>query len=327
MKEVAQQYLDDMLKVSTVSESSNGETKYVLGIYNNRVPVQGLYLKAKKDTPLERVEVKAKKRFSLETDPENYVQEARIIFFQQLEKYLNKYGVPKTEEQEKEMFGYVHNACMNTLSNIARKAKSNVMVYDSKTNTYSIMNLLSLNIEETNEEGDEVISRVEIEATNVIDTLAKESFNEFRIWFNENKSSFLTKRQLEYLEDKEVIQSKHRARINKTISERTYRKYTEDRLIKARIDKVKSKLKSLDNILDSKTIKDFMNNLVKEMKYNEWITDEVYTVSFETCAIITKACKEQEYMASKDNIMEIKKVLYTLYTYFSRVLDRLEECK
>lgn len=325
MKEVVQKYVDEMLKVSTVSESAKGKVEYVLGIYNNRVPINGLYLKAEKGSPLERVERKAKLKFQLECDPENYAQEARVIFFQQLEKYLNKYGVPENEIEENKMFGYIHNACVNRLTNIAREAKSNRAVYDKETNEYNVINLLSINSEDEGEEGEEIISKAEVEIAKVMEEVSRESFSEFKRWFDENKTKFLTKKQISYLENNDIISDSNVARMNKKISERTLKNYTEDRLLKQRIEKVSSKKEVLEYLLQDLKDRQLMYRLVNTIKKENWLIEPLYELSLSTCGMITKACKTKEYECKKECVNEIRKELYRLYSYFSRVLEELEK--
>ena len=275
-----QKYLDDLLEVSTVKEGN----EYVLGYYNNRVPVYGLYLKAKKDSILERVEIMAKGKFKLELDAENYAQEARVVFFEKLKEYLEKYDEPSTEEDVHNMNGLLYKSCQNHMMDIAKLMKSGASICDRGTGEFSIVQLLSLDA------GDDFSQALQGEVEDILNTSSKESFSYFRIWFNENKESILTKKQLAYLEDEQSIMETNRARMNKTISERIYRSYTDESIAKHRISRISSRIDILNKILKSRTDRHLMFEIVQQMKNEPWLIDNVYSLSFKTCTMITEAC-------------------------------------
>lgn len=314
MEQVIQKYIDELLECSTVKDR-NG---YALGRQDG-TPVFGLYLKPVDKTVLHRVEKKAKQKFQLEMDAENYSQEARVIFFRELEEYIKKKGQPNNEQEESNMFGYLYKACDNSLTNLARSSKSNRSVYDYSQNKFSIMQVLSVDDENA-------VIQIEKEIGDKFSENTTEIFCTFRGWFNENKDKILTKKQLEYLQDENTISLSNRARMNKTISDRVYRKYTDDSIIEYRIEKIKYKLKVLHNIvLSSKTDKQLMFRLVNSMKKESWLIDVVYALSFGTCSMITRACKGLEHECNENNVKEIRDELQKLYDYNLSILKGLEK--
>lgn len=311
-----QKYLDSLLEVGTVKEGD----EYVQGYYNNRVPVYGLYLKAKKDTILERVEIMAKGKFKLEADSENYAQEARAVFFEKLGEYLKEHGEPATEKDIDSMNALLYKSCANHMADIAKLMKSGSSICDRETGQFSIVHLLSLDTE------DEFSQALQGEVEEVLNNNSKDSFSHFRLWFNENKHKILTKKQLAYLEDESSVLPNHRARMNKTISERINRKYSDTTITEERIKKIQSKISVLRNILIQAEPRHFMFALVKNMKEESWLVDEVYGLSFDTCKMITNACSDiKKYDCIEGRVNEIRNSLEHLNGYFSTILEGLEK--
>lgn len=311
-----QKYVDELLEVSTVKEGD----EYSLGYYNNGVPVYGLYLKPTRGSVLERIEKKAKVKFQLEDDSENYAQEARTIFFEKLEDYLKK-QTPSNEKEKNNMFGYLYNACNNSLTDLARWSKSNRSVYNEEENEFSIVQLLSINNEDNKN-----LSQLEKEIEDKLTEKKSKSFNYFRIWFNDNKKSILTKKQLAYLEDEQTVDIKNRSKINKTISERIYKNYTEESIAKHKAEEIKRKKKVIEDIIIWTSSNDeFISRIVENMKKENWLLELIYSLSFSTCSLITKACKKQPYSYTKENLIEIREELDRLYSYFLKCLKDLEE--
>lgn len=311
-----QKYIDEFLEVSTVKDGEG----FTLGRYENRVPCYGLYLKPVKGSVLERIEKKARLRFQLEEDVENYSQEARVIFFQKLQEYIELTGYPTNKKEEDYMLGYVYNACNNSLIDLARWSKSNRSVYDEALNEFSIVQLLSL------DNDDSGVTFLEREVEDKLTEIKSKSFSHFRVWFNENKDKILTKKQLAYLEDEYSILPNHRARMNKTISERIYRNYTEESIIKHRIEKVRHRKRVLEDIiLWTKTDRQLVYRIVNNMKTESWLLESMYSLSFSTCSMITEACKGRDYNCKRDCIIEIREELQRLYEYILSVLEGLEK--
>ena len=311
-----QKYIDELLEVSTVKEGDN----FSLGRYEGRVPHYGLYLRPVKNSVLERIEKKARLKFQLEEDAENYSQEARVIFFQKMKEYMVEKGCPTNEKEKNDMFGYLYNACNNSLTNLARWSKSNRSVYDEEANEFSIVQLLSM------DNDNESLPILEKEVEDKLTEINSKSFSYFRIWFNENKDKILTKKQLAYLEDEQSVGLKNRSKINRTISERIYRNYTDESIIKHRISKIKHRKEVLEDvILHSKTDRQLIHKIVNKMKKETWLLESVYSLSFDTCSMVTKACKDIEYDCNSDCAIEIREELQRLYDYISRVLEGLEK--
>lgn len=311
-----QEYIDELLEISTVKDGKD----FSLGRYNDGVPCYGLYLKPVEDSVLERVEKKARLKFQLEEDAENYSQEARAIFFQKMKEYIVGKGCPTNEKEKNDMFGYLYKACSNSLTDLARLSKSNRSVYDEALNKFSIVQLLSL---DNDEEG---VVFLEREIEDKLVEMKSESFSYFRDWFNKNKNKILTKKQLDYLEDEHSILPNHRARMNRIISERIYRNYTDESIIRYRIEKVKHREKVLEElVLSSNTDRQLVFKLINKMKNESWLLDAVYSLSFSTCSMVTKACKDREYDCKRECVIEIRNELQRLYDYTSTVLEGLEK--
>ena len=64
--------VEDMVETCYVKEGD----EYVLGRYQDRVSLNGFYLKAKSGSLLERIQNMAVAKFQLENDAENFKQEA-----------------------------------------------------------------------------------------------------------------------------------------------------------------------------------------------------------------------------------------------------------
>lgn len=310
-----QKYLDDLLEIGTVKEGN----EYVLGYYHNRVPVYGLYLKAKKGSILERVEFMAKGKFKLEADAENYAQEVRAYFFIKLKEHIEKNGEPTTEKEVDNMNGLMYKMCKDHMIDIARGMKSNQLTCDKESGMFSVVQLLSLDA------SDDFSNSLQGEVEDVMQNNSKESFSYFRAWFNENRSKILTKKQLQYLEDENSIMETNRARMNKTISERIYRSYTDESIHKYRIEKISHRIEIIDKIIKSRTDRHLMLELMNAMKHEDWLLEGVYSLSFDTCSMITDACKNNEYECKSECVKEIKTKLYELGSYFSTILERFEK--
>lgn len=311
-----QKYLDNLLEVGTVKE----EDGYVLGYYNNRVPVYGLYLKPKKDSILERVEIMAKGKFKLEADSENYAQEARVVFFEKLGEYLKEHGEPITEKDVDNMNAWLYKTCYNHMANIAILMKSGASVCDRETGEFSIVHLLSLDAD------DDLSNMLQGEVEDTLHNSSKDSFSHFRIWFNENKHKILTKKQLAYLEDENSVDIKNRAKINKTISERINTKYSDTTITEERVKKIKKRKAVLRDILINAQPRHLMCSLVKHMKDEPWLIEEVYGLSFDTCKMITNACSNiRVYECTESGVEEIRKCLESINGYFSTILTGLEK--
>lgn len=315
-KDMIQKYLDDLLEIGTVKEGN----EYVLGYYHNRVPVYGLYLKAKKDSILERVEIMAKGKFKLELDAENYAQEVRAYFFMKLKEYIEKNGEPTTEKEIDNMNALLYKMCRDHMVDIGRSMKNNSLTCDKESGEFSVVRLLSLDSE------DDFSQMLQGEVEDVLNTNSKESFSYFRIWFNENKESILTKKQLAYLEDEQSIMETNRARMNKTISERIYRNYTDESIIKHRVGRIEHRKEILKDIMEwSKTDRQLVYKIVNSMKTESWLLEAMYSLSFDTCKMFTDACKDREYECKVECVEEIRGELQRLYDYLLRVLEGLEK--
>lgn len=310
-----QKYLDSLLEIGTVKEGD----EYVQGYYNNRVPVYGLYLKAKKDTILERVEIMAKGKFKLEADSENYAQEARAVFFEKLGEYLKEHEEPTTEKEIDNMNAWLYKSCYNYMQNLARDTKGTVSSYD-KNEGYLVVNLLSLDLDD----GD-LARTLEKEVEDKLSESKVESYNAFRIWFNENKNKILTKKQLEYLENEfSVPNPSNRAKIRKNIAKRVNEKYNKDSVMQHRFKTLTQKIDTVLYLMESDTDEVLYERVVDTIDKKDWLTEEVYGLSFSTCRTITEA-RKGKFVFTKENAIEIREKIAELYMYFSGVRENLKK--
>ena len=120
----------------------NGE--YSQGTYVDRKPICGVYLEVRKGTLLFDLEIKAKAKFKLEKDPENYCQEVRFHYFKMLDKYIDKFGEPVNKQDELHTKNYIAKGCLNELKNLAKKMKSNTSYYDDEKGEFIIQKLVSI---------------------------------------------------------------------------------------------------------------------------------------------------------------------------------------
>jgi hypothetical protein len=300
-----QKYLDDLLEVSTIKEGD----EYALGYYNNKVATSGLYLKAKKDSILERVEIMAKGKFKLEKDSENYAQEVRTVFFEKLADYLSEHGEPITDREVDNMNGYLYTSCANYMSNVAKAMKSGSSSYDSTTREFTVVELLSLDVDYN--------QALQKDIEESLENYSKESYCAFREWFNDNKKRILTRKQLEYLEDENVVLPNNRAQINKIIAKRVYLNYTDESLVKHKTDELDRKIKILNDIINSKTSNKLIQELKNHLHDELWLVERVYSLSTDTCKVITKAYLKEECdsLHNDSSIEEIKEDLIKFREY------------
>lgn len=192
-------------------------SEYVEGLYVDRKPIHGIYLEPISNTLLSDLEIKAKAKFKLERDSENYCQEVRFHYFKMLDKYIEKFGIPTNEKDELHMKNYVAKGCLNELKNLSKKMKSNISYYDEEKGEFIIQKLISIGSKD--KFGEISLDTLEYDIYNKNINIAN-CCNDFQNWFNKNKSSILTKKQLDYLEDSTVVDYSNKCRIEKNIRKR-----------------------------------------------------------------------------------------------------------
>jgi hypothetical protein len=80
----------------------------------------------------------------------------------------------------------------------------------------------------------------------------EESISFFTEWFNNEKSSFLTKKQLQFIEDDSAVESKNKSSYKKRIYNRTTKAYEEQfKCDNSRINEIRTNIKLIEDILES----------------------------------------------------------------------------
>lgn len=208
---------DKMITTSMVKDKDG----FTYGIYNDRKPIYGYYLKAINKTLLNDIEIMAKSMFKLEKDSENYVQDARIETCLALEKFYNKFGY---EQDEKFIKSWVYKVVKRKLKDNARKCKSNVYTFDNSNNEFFVNKILSF--DELKEEDDGRFEDLECDIFDIYNK--KDISNEFIKWLNNNKNDLLTKKQVNFLDNNEIVSDKgNRSRIKKKIYTKIVKNYGE----------------------------------------------------------------------------------------------------
>lgn len=306
--------IEDMLEVMEI-----GDKERECGRNTDGRTVYGYYIRAKKDTLLEKVENIARGKFKLEKDPENYTQEARIVLHEKIKEYNEREDKEIVGEEGLE--GYLLKSCQNKLTDIARQSKGTSTKYDSSTGEYLIVNFLSL--EATDKDGNYIY---EEEVTKAVDLRKEESYGKFREWFNENKKYILTKKQLEYLKNPNIIDKKNRSKINRNIISRVEKCFSTGKAKGIEVKKIKNRIDIINSILKNTYDENMILELVEKMKTENWLLEEVYTASFKTCKMVSKACKQHIYI-SKDGIIEIKNILHELKEFYEEIIKNKKNIK
>ena len=239
----------DMIEICTVKDGD----EYSPGTYQDKVGVNGLYIKAKKGSLLERVENMAKQKFKLENDPEGYASEARLELWLSIMKFYEKFG----EDYDRKPDGWVHTDVRYKLMDKAKLAKSNVSICDRKTGEYHINKIESFEqkfIEETdkikNQRDEKLLSMLYNEETDA-EFMDTPSTNVFVQWFKENAEFILTKKQLDWLNGDIIIDGMSSVwRIRKNICKKVEKAYSEDKIKTEKIKKLNKYQKSIDYLLD-----------------------------------------------------------------------------
>ena len=125
--------IEDMIELCLIKDE-NSLSGYSLGKYEDRVGLNGFYLKAKKGSLCERVENTFCGKFKLEFDHENYRQEARLQLWLSINKYYEKLGYDDSRKGD----GLIFQNCKYKAMDMAKLAKSNVSICDRSTGKYHI---------------------------------------------------------------------------------------------------------------------------------------------------------------------------------------------
>lgn len=285
----------DMLEIQTIKDD-NG---YSPGTYYNKSGNNGLYLKAEKGSLLEKVEMMAKKKFQLENDAENYMQEARL----ELWLTINKYYEENKDEEGKKPDGWIYTRVQWKMMDMAKLAKSNVSTCDRKTGKYHINKIESYEqkfIEENdklkNQKDEKFLSllhNIPVDAS-AMDNI---SSNPFIQWFNENAEFILTRKQLEWLNGDFILDDvSGQWRLRKNILSKVEKAYNEDRIKEEKLKRLNKYLKYIEYLLDFKDEEDLKLRLLKTSKRKDGaiILDLYRGIDMKYCEVLTKICNSTE---------------------------------
>ena len=300
--------IEDMLELKTIKDP-NGENGYSLGMYDDRVSLNGFYLKAVKGSLLERIETFFCTKFQLENDNENFRQMARLQFWLSVQKYYEKFGFDESVKPD----GFIYTDCKYKAMDIAKLAKSNVSVCDRSTGKYHINKIESYEkkfVEEIDKIRNQKDEKFISELYN--DTEEEEYMNEFRKWLNENMDNILTKKQADYLRGDFIVNDVSSVwRLNKNIAARVEKAYAQSKAREERMKKLNKKLKSIQSVLDFSDEEEFINHIIKLEKNKNSLLVEVYEqLSMEHCKILTDIINTKgQHKASKDFYYNIIAIL------------------
>lgn len=308
-------------KGKTVKE--DGE--YVLGMYVNRIPIYGLYLETEEEF-IKELEIKAKAKFKLENDAENYVQNLRMYYFIVLDKYIEKFGFPTTDKDKRNMEKYISKGCLNKLKDLSRTMKSKISYYDEELQQVIIHNLLSLDKIKESYKDTFYFDSIEYE---IYSKERMANYNAFNEWLNENKHEILTKKQIQYLSDGSVVSDKNKRTIERNILKRLDREYSNLSIEQCKEMVYKNKIKILEEILFSFNNEDFYKNIIKYLDEEDWLLEVLYSMDIEYCKIITNATKGIYNNDTKNTYMISKKILEIIKQYEEKclILEKNKENK
>lgn len=131
--------------------------------------------------------------------------------------------------------------------------------------------------------------------------------NCFSSWFNENKNSFLTKKQLNFLEDNNTVSRSNISRIRKNIHKRAVDACSKEFNLPSTFSSAdfntKYELNAIEEILDS----DEVYNALNKYKDNDFIANILEDISASSRILINKN------IYNSDAIKELRKKLYIEY--------------
>ena len=270
-------------KMKTVKDKD----EYTLGMYVNRIPVFGLYIDGEEDF-IKELEIKAKAKFKLENDSENYAQQVRMYYYVVLDKYIDKFGEPETDKQKKDMVKYVSKGALNKLRDLSRSMKNKICYYDKEKEEVVFHTLTSLNSMLEYTKNEDILDGLDYM---IHSDDAKENYSIFARWFDLNKNDVLTKKQLEYLEDNNTVSSnKNKKAIEQNIVRRIDRRYSDLSIKDCYLMDLNHKKSIVEDILNSEDEKEFFINIVNNLN-EDWLLEQLYSMDMDICKTITNATK------------------------------------
>lgn len=298
--------IENMLECCYIKEGD----EYVLGVYHDRMSLNGFYLRAKRGSLLERVQNFAVKKFQLENDIENYKQEAIFGLWLSINKYYDKFGFDENVKAD----GFLYTDCKYRFMDMAKLAKSNVSVCDRSTGKYHINKIESYEkkfIEDIDKLKNQRDERFLSELYNG-DFTEDEYLNDFRRWLNENMDNILTKKQADYLRGDLIIDDVSGCwRINKNIASRVEKAYAQSKAIEEKVKKLNKQLKAIEYVLDFKDEKDFLDRLVKLNTKNKMnLLVCVYEgLTMDDCKLLTSIINKEDVKVTAEFYYDIIAIL------------------
>ena len=283
--------IENMLECCHIKEND----VYVLGIYSDRIALNGFYLKAKRGSLLERIENMYVTKFQLENDAENFRSQARLELWLSINKYYNKFGFNENVKAD----GFLYTDCKYKAMDMAKLAKSNVSVCDRSTGKYHINKIESYEkkfIEDIDKLKNQRDERFLSELYNG-DFTEDEYLNDFRRWLNENMDNILTKKQADYLRGDLIIDDVSGCwRINKNIASRIEKAYAQSKAIEEKVKKLNKQLKAIEYVLDFKNEEDFLDRLIKlNIKNKMNLLVCIYErLTMDNCKLLTSIINKEE---------------------------------
>ena len=313
--------IEDMLEPCHIKENDI----YVLGIYHDRVALNGFYLKAKKGSLLERVENMFVTKFQLENDVENFRSQARLELWLSINKYYDKFGFDENVKAD----GFLYTDCKYKSMDLAKLAKSNVSVCDRKTGKYHINKIESYEkkfIEDIDKLKNQRDERFLSELYNG-DFTEDEYLNDFRKWLVENMDNILTKKQADYLRGDLIIDDVSGCwRIHKNIATRVEKAYAQSKAKEERMKKLNKQLKAIEYVLDFKDEKDFLDRLIKLNTKNKMnLLVGVYEdLTMEDCKLLTSIINKENVKVDIDFYYDIIAILSYKELKIKMMIEEME---
>lgn len=309
--------IEDMLETRMVKDVTD-ERGYSEGYYNNRVPVYGYYLKAKKGSLLEGLEIYSKSKFKLEKDPENYAQEARLETWLALKDYYENVG--NKNDSEEDVSAWVYKVVTNKLKDLSRKLKSSVSYYDWEKGEYIINDILYL--DKTREDDSEKYLDIIMEIDNIKNS--KKSESEFKIWLNNNKDRILTNRQIGYLDGSIMINNKNESKIKNNIIKRIDNNFHENYIIENKIIKLNNMLDEIKRVSELLSESEISNELMKlDVEGKCYVIDDMLyqNLQFEDCKNLTNVLNGEKV----EDVQFFNRILEILIKKENYLLEKLKK--
>lgn len=292
--------IEDMLEVSTIQDSD----EYVPGVYNSKngaknMGCNGFYLQAVDGSVLKRAEIFTSKKFQLENDYENYIQDARFELWLSIQKYYDKFG----DDYDRKPDGWIYKDLQYKMMDKAKLAKSNVSICDRKTGKYHINTIESFE-QKFIEENDKLKNQKDERFLSMLynipvddEFMEHKSTNKFIQWFKENAEYILTKKQLDWLNGDIIVNDISGIwRLRKNICKKTEKAYSEDTVKSEKISRLNKYLKTITYLLEFKDEEDLKLRLYKMSNRKEGviILDLYKSLNLKDCEMLTTIINEDK---------------------------------